>query len=197
MLALPRGHGLDAAAARHASRRAEASERDLEVLWNVCDAIGGKTLCPFGDAAIAPPQSTLKKFREEYEYHVREKGCWRRNAETFEQAALPAQPARGSDARTRPARASCRDARAARCRSSSIAAVKVLVIFHAVLALFSLMTYSSAGCWPSCSSGWARTARAVRDPAARGGRHQALLQGGAHAGGGRQVAVHRGARRCR
>jgi NADH-quinone oxidoreductase subunit F len=64
----------------------QASETDLETLWNVCDSIGGKTLCPFGDAAIAPPQSTLKKFREEYEYHVREKGCWRRVARTFEEA---------------------------------------------------------------------------------------------------------------
>ena len=62
------------------------SEKDLETLWNVCDSIAGKTLCPFGDAAIAPPQSTLKKFRDEYEYHVREKGCWRRVAKSFEEA---------------------------------------------------------------------------------------------------------------
>ena len=69
------------------------SERDLDVLWNVCDSIAGKTLCPFGDAAIAPPQSTLKKFRDEYEYHVREKRCWRGVAKTFAEAkALAAQP---------------------------------------------------------------------------------------------------------
>jgi NADH-quinone oxidoreductase subunit F len=72
----------------------QAGERDLDTLWEVCDSIGGKTLCPFGDAAIAPPQSTLKKFRDEYEYHVREKGCWRRVAKTFEQArALAGAPA--------------------------------------------------------------------------------------------------------
>ena len=64
----------------------QGSERDLEVLSNVCDSIGGKTLCPFGDAAIAPPQSTLTKFRDEYEYHVREKRCWRQVAATFEEA---------------------------------------------------------------------------------------------------------------
>ncbi len=62
------------------------TEKDLEVLWNVTDAIGGKTLCPFGDAAIAPLQSTLEKFRDEYEYHVRERKCWRRVAETFAKA---------------------------------------------------------------------------------------------------------------
>jgi NADH-quinone oxidoreductase subunit F len=72
----------------------QGTERDLEVLWNVCDAIGGKTLCPFGDAAIAPPQSTLKKFREEYEYHVREKRCWRQVATTFEEAKALAAVAR-------------------------------------------------------------------------------------------------------
>ena len=62
------------------------TEKDLETLWGVTDSIGGKTLCPFGDAAIAPPQSTLKKFRAEYEYHVREKQCWRKVAKSFEEA---------------------------------------------------------------------------------------------------------------
>ena len=40
--------------------------------------------------------SELKKFREEYEYHIREKGCWRRVAKTFEEAKAKsgtAQPA--------------------------------------------------------------------------------------------------------
>ncbi len=64
----------------------QGSEKDLETLWNVTDAIGGKTVCPFGDAAIAPPQSSLKKFREEYEWHVREKKCWKHVARTFEEA---------------------------------------------------------------------------------------------------------------
>jgi NADH-quinone oxidoreductase subunit F len=72
----------------------EATEKDLDTLWAVCDSIGGKTLCPFGDAAIAPPQSTLKKFREEYEYHVRERRCWKTVATTFEEAqAMAGQPA--------------------------------------------------------------------------------------------------------
>jgi NADH-quinone oxidoreductase subunit F len=62
------------------------SEKDLDTLLNVTDSIAGKTLCPFGDAAIAPPQSTLNKFRAEYEYHVREKGCWRRVAKSFAEA---------------------------------------------------------------------------------------------------------------
>jgi NADH-quinone oxidoreductase subunit F len=67
--------------------------KDLDVLGNVADAIGGKTLCPFGDAAIAPPQSTLKKFREEYEWHVHHQGCWRAVAPTFAEARALAAPA--------------------------------------------------------------------------------------------------------
>ncbi len=64
----------------------EAQASDLDLLLKVCDSIGGKTVCPFGDAAIAPPQSTLQKFRAEFEYHVREKQCWRKVAPTFEEA---------------------------------------------------------------------------------------------------------------
>jgi NADH-quinone oxidoreductase subunit F len=64
----------------------EGAEKDLDLLWKVTDSIAGKTVCPFGDAAVAPPQSTLQKFREEFEYHVREKRCWKTVAATFEEA---------------------------------------------------------------------------------------------------------------
>ena len=64
----------------------QAQESDLELLWKVTDSIGGKTVCPFGAAAIAPPQSTLAKFREEFLYHVREKRCWKSVAPSFEEA---------------------------------------------------------------------------------------------------------------
>ncbi len=64
----------------------EGTERDMDILKTVCDSIGGKTLCPFGDAAIAPALSTMAKFREEYEYHIREKGSWQRVAKTFAEA---------------------------------------------------------------------------------------------------------------
>ncbi len=72
----------------------QAQESDLELLFKITDAIGGKTVCPFGDAAIAPPQSTLKKFRAEYLYHVREKRCWKSVAPTFEEALALAKPGR-------------------------------------------------------------------------------------------------------
>jgi NADH-quinone oxidoreductase subunit F len=64
----------------------EAKESDLELLWKITDSIAGKTVCPFGDAAVAPPQSTLKKFKDEFLYHVREKRCWKTVATTFDEA---------------------------------------------------------------------------------------------------------------
>jgi NADH-quinone oxidoreductase subunit F len=48
---------------------------DLDVLTQVCGGIVGKTICAFGDAEVAPILSTLKFFRDEYEYHIKEKRC--------------------------------------------------------------------------------------------------------------------------
>lgn len=49
--------------------------RDLDLLLSVANNIAGKTLCPFGDAEVAPVLSTLQHFRHEYEAHVREGRC--------------------------------------------------------------------------------------------------------------------------
>jgi NADH-quinone oxidoreductase subunit F len=54
--------------------RGEGQTRDIELLMNVCNNIGGKTLCPFGDAEIAPVLSTIQHFRHEYETYIREGG---------------------------------------------------------------------------------------------------------------------------
>ena len=53
----------------------EGQIKDIELLLDVCRNIGGKTLCPFGDAEIAPVVSTIKHFRAEYEAHVHEGRC--------------------------------------------------------------------------------------------------------------------------
>jgi NADH-quinone oxidoreductase subunit F len=55
--------------------RGEGSMRDIDLLSDVAGNIGGKTLCPFGDAAVAPVLSTIEHFRAEYEAHVREGRC--------------------------------------------------------------------------------------------------------------------------
>jgi len=40
---------------------------DLDTLTEICENIGGRTVCAFGDAEIAPVQSTLQYWRHEYE----------------------------------------------------------------------------------------------------------------------------------
>jgi len=58
--------------------RIEAGEgqmKDIDLLFSVSQNIAGKTLCPFGDAEVAPVLSTLKHFRAEFEAHVREGRC--------------------------------------------------------------------------------------------------------------------------
>ncbi len=52
--------------------RGEGRMRDVELLTSICNNIGGKTLCPFGDAEIAPVLSTIQHFRHEYEQYIRE-----------------------------------------------------------------------------------------------------------------------------
>jgi NADH-quinone oxidoreductase subunit F len=61
----------------------KGEEKDLDTLKQVCDSIAGKTLCAFGDAAITPVLSTMQKFRDEYEYYIRNRGSWTAKAETF------------------------------------------------------------------------------------------------------------------
>jgi len=48
---------------------------DLDLLLDIGDNIAGKSFCPLGDAAVGPVQSSVERFREEYEYHIREKRC--------------------------------------------------------------------------------------------------------------------------
>ena len=46
--------------------------QDLETLSTICGNIGGRTVCAFGDAEIAPVLSTLQHWRHEYEDLIRE-----------------------------------------------------------------------------------------------------------------------------
>ncbi len=47
-------------------------KEDLETLVDLCQNIAGRTVCAFGDALVAPIQSTLKYWRHEYEELIRE-----------------------------------------------------------------------------------------------------------------------------
>ena len=55
--------------------RGEGRMSDIDLITNVANNINGKTLCPFGDAAVAPALSTVQHFRAEFEAHVREGRC--------------------------------------------------------------------------------------------------------------------------
>jgi NADH-quinone oxidoreductase subunit F len=62
----------------HVLRRIETGHgrsEDLALLDDVADNILGKVLCGLGDGAASPVQSSIKYFRDEYEAHVRHRGC--------------------------------------------------------------------------------------------------------------------------
>lgn len=52
-----------------------AVPRDLDLLLQVADNMMGNTVCVLADAAAMPTQSFVKKFRSEFEEHVRLGGC--------------------------------------------------------------------------------------------------------------------------
>ncbi|MFQ6015828.1 MAG: NADH-quinone oxidoreductase subunit NuoF [Anaerolineae bacterium] len=48
---------------------------DIDLLTDICDQMTGKCFCPLGDFATSPVASSIKHFRQEYEYHVRTGKC--------------------------------------------------------------------------------------------------------------------------
>ena len=48
---------------------------DLDLILNVSGNIMGNTICPFGDAAAMPAAAFIKKYRDEFEGHIKEKKC--------------------------------------------------------------------------------------------------------------------------
>ncbi|HEY2798111.1 MAG TPA: NADH-quinone oxidoreductase subunit NuoF [Thermoanaerobaculia bacterium] len=54
----------------------EGRVEDLDLLARICNQMAnGMTICVFSDAAIAPPLSSVTKFRDEYLHHVEHKRC--------------------------------------------------------------------------------------------------------------------------
>ncbi len=49
--------------------------KDIDLLMDICDNIAGKSFCPLGDAATSSITSGIKKYREEFEYHVKYGRC--------------------------------------------------------------------------------------------------------------------------
>lgn len=59
----------------HRIEHGHGKPEDLALLESVCDSINGKTFCPLGDSATVPVMSSLRRFKEEYEFHIKEKRC--------------------------------------------------------------------------------------------------------------------------
>jgi NADH-quinone oxidoreductase subunit F len=55
--------------------RGQGRPQDADLLLDMSDNIGGKSLCALGDAAIGPVISSVKKFRSEFLHHVEHKSC--------------------------------------------------------------------------------------------------------------------------
>jgi len=48
---------------------------DLDIIAQICSNMAGQTICAFADAVTGPALSSVRKFREEFEAHVKMKGC--------------------------------------------------------------------------------------------------------------------------
>ncbi|PKK82187.1 MAG: NADH-quinone oxidoreductase subunit F [candidate division Zixibacteria bacterium HGW-Zixibacteria-1] len=53
----------------------EGKEGDIEKIETICENIMGRTVCPLGDAAVMPIQSSIKLFRNEWEHHIKNHTC--------------------------------------------------------------------------------------------------------------------------
>jgi len=53
----------------------EGESGDIERLEEIARGIQGLTFCPMGDAAVNPVLSSIKLFKDEYEYHIKHKRC--------------------------------------------------------------------------------------------------------------------------
>lgn len=55
--------------------KGDGREQDLNMLLEIADNINGKTLCALGDAAAGPVSSFVRKFRADFEQHIRSRAC--------------------------------------------------------------------------------------------------------------------------
>jgi NADH-quinone oxidoreductase subunit F len=55
--------------------RGEGVAEDLDLLLDQCDNIFGRSFCALADGAVAPIQSSIAYFRDEYIAHLTNHGC--------------------------------------------------------------------------------------------------------------------------
>lgn len=59
----------------HRIEHGQGEQEDLDLLLDVASKIEGRTICALGDAAAMPVSSFVKKFRDEFQYHIDHKKC--------------------------------------------------------------------------------------------------------------------------
>ncbi|MCD6162190.1 MAG: NADH-quinone oxidoreductase subunit NuoF [candidate division Zixibacteria bacterium] len=68
----------------HRIEHGRGKPEDLDLLLDICDNIEGNTICPLGDAAVPSVRTSIKHFRDEYEYHIKNKKCLVQLGQRFE-----------------------------------------------------------------------------------------------------------------
>lgn len=63
----------------HRIENGKGVEQDLAVIADICSNMAGQTICAFADAVTGPALSSVKKFRSEFEEHIRLKKCPMKN----------------------------------------------------------------------------------------------------------------------
>ena len=53
----------------------QGREEDLPLLLDICDNIAGRSFCVLGDFATSNIVATIKYFFDDYEEHIRQRGC--------------------------------------------------------------------------------------------------------------------------
>ena len=48
---------------------------EIDLLLDICSNMGGTTICALADGAVNPLRSSITKFRDEWERHIREGAC--------------------------------------------------------------------------------------------------------------------------
>jgi NADH-quinone oxidoreductase subunit F len=59
----------------HRIETGKGNEKDLETIARLCSNMAGQTICAFADAVTGPALSSLKKFRSEFEAHIKLGHC--------------------------------------------------------------------------------------------------------------------------
>ena len=69
----------------HGIVHGHGNEGDVELLLKVADQMKGRTICALSDAAALPVLSFVTKFRDEFEFFIREKKSKVRGGQIYAQ----------------------------------------------------------------------------------------------------------------